>query len=131
MASEDALRATELAKLLVGQSFVQVCVGAGDAQLNFTGGFGITLESPIAVGPGGESVAAPYTLEGLALLLPLLNGDVTDVEISEGGHLSLTVGATALRCRSGSGFEAWNYRGPSGELVCQLPSGGLAIWPAR
>jgi len=125
------MQATALAELLIGHSLVQVCVGVGDAQLNFTGGFGITLESPIGVGPAGESEAAPYTLEGLALLLPLLNGDVTDVDISEGGHLSLTVGVTTLQCRSGSGFEAWNYRGPSGEMVVSLPSGGLAIWSVR
>jgi hypothetical protein len=47
--TEDARWATALARPLVGQSLVQLCLGAGDAQLHFTGDFTVTFEGAIEV----------------------------------------------------------------------------------
>jgi hypothetical protein len=131
VASADGLLASALAKALLGHTLDQLCVGDGDMQLNFTGNFNITLESAISVVQTEEVVAPPYALEGIALLLPLLNSEVTDVVISDSGDLVVTFGETTVRCGGGSGFEPWHFSGPSGEKVVSLPSGGLAIWPAR
>ena len=128
MAGEHADLATELLQLLVGESFVQLCVGVGDAQLHFTGDLGITLESDVQV---GESAAvAPSSLDGIGLLLPLLNEDVADARVSDDGELSVTIAATSVRCRQAAHYEAWNVAGPRGVLVVSTP-GGLAIWSGR
>ena len=130
MTNEDGRRATALAQPQIGRSFIQLCMGEGGAQLNFTGDFGITLESPVRIGPDSENPVLPYALEGIALLLPLLNADVTAVHVSDNGALELTVGGTAIHCAPVAHFEAWNVAGPGGRLVVSLPSGGLAIWDA-
>jgi Family of unknown function (DUF6188) len=129
--SEAALVATALAQPLVGQSLVQLRLGAGDAQLHFTGHFTITFESPlVVVGPAPDGPVVPYALDGVALLLPLLNADVELVGVSDDGALSVTVGGTTLRCGMDPDFEAWNYTGPGGRLVVSVPGGRLAIWDA-
>jgi hypothetical protein len=126
--TEDARSATALAQPLVGQWLAQLCVGAGDAQLRFANDFEVTFEGPIAVASAVSAPAMPNALDGVALLLPLLNGEVTDVGVSDDGALSLTVGGTILRCGADPDFEAWNFTRPGGERVVSTPGGALAIW---
>ena len=130
-ATEDARWATALARPLVGQWLIQLCLGVGDAQLRFADDFTVNLEGPIGVAPAVSDPVVPYALEGVALLLPLLNGEVTHVAVSDDGALSLTVGGTTLRCGPDPDFEAWNFTGPGVEQVVSTPGGGLAIWSPR
>lgn len=125
----DAATATRLLQALVGQSLPQLCVGVGDLQMRFDGGLGVNLESAVRVGTG--ELAEPYSLGGLAYLLPLLNNQVTQAQAGEDGSLTLTFGTTTLRCESDSHDEAWNYSGPDRSLVVSMPGGGLAIWSSR
>jgi hypothetical protein len=77
--TEDARWATALAQPLVGQWLTQLCLGAGDAQLRFADDFTVTFEGSIGAAPAVSDPVVPYALEGVALLLPLLNGEVTHV----------------------------------------------------
>ena len=128
--TEDARSATALAQPCVGQSLIQLRLGVGDAQLHFTGDFTVTLEGPIEVAAAPDGPVVPYALDGVALLLPLLNADVTRVGVSDDGALSLRFGGTTLRCGADLDFEAWNYTGPGSTRVVSMPGGGLAIWDA-
>ena len=74
-------------------------MGAGDAQLNFSGDFGVTFEGPVRIGPDVADPVEPFALEGIALFLPLLNGDVTAVRVSDEGTLTLR-GRPSRRDRS-------------------------------
>jgi hypothetical protein len=127
--SEDAFDANVLVQALVGEILIQLCVGVGDTQLRFTGDAVLAMESPVRV--DGTGNAAPFELDGLALLLPLLNGAVSAVEVSDPGNISLTIGGTTVRCLSDPAFEAWNYTASAGERVVSMPGGALAVWPAR
>lgn len=129
MPRDDASHATALTRALLGQSLDRLCVGAGDAQLRFTDST-ISLWSTIRVSAGVDGLVQPYSLEGVALLLPLLNGEVTSVDIDSSGGLSLTLGAATLWCGSDPDDEAWSYDGPQGEKVICAPGGDLAIWNA-
>jgi Family of unknown function (DUF6188) len=128
--TEDARSATALALPLVGQSLLQLGLGVGDAQLHFTGGITVTFGGPIEVAAAPDGPVVPFGLDGVALLLPLLNGEVTHVGVSDDGALFLTVGGTTLRCGADPDFEAWNYTGPGGRRVVSMPGGELAIWDA-
>jgi hypothetical protein len=119
-----------LAQALVGQSLTQLCVSVADVQLRFTDS-NVTLWSPMRVSTASHAVVHPYTVDGLALLLPLLNGDVTAAGTSESGELSLTIGDTTVRCGSHPHYEAWSYNGPRDETVVCTPGGDLAIWNAH
>jgi Family of unknown function (DUF6188) len=128
--TEDPRSATALAQPLVGQSLLHLRLGAGDAQLHFTEDFTVTFEGPIEVATAPDGPVVPYGLDGVALLLPLVNAEVAQVGISDDGALSLTVGRTTLRCGADPAFEAWSYTGPGGRRVVSMPEGGLAIWDA-
>ncbi len=128
--TDHARWATALAQPLIGQSLVQLCLGAGDAQLHFTGDFTVNFEGPIEVAAVPDAPVVPYVLDGVALFLPLLNSDVTHVGVSDDGALSLAVGGTTLRCGADPDFEAWNYDGPGGRRVVSMPGGRLAVWDA-
>ena len=127
--SDDAAHATALAQALIGQSLDQVCVGAGDAQLRFTDST-VALSSPIRVSTSAAAPVPPYTLDAIAMLLPLLNGDVTAVAIDASGELSLELNGATLSCGSDPSYEAWAYDGRHGEKVVCTPGGDLAIWNA-
>ncbi len=130
MPSNDHNDATRLLQALVGQSLEQICVGVGDVQLRFSGdGFSVALGSGVRT-TADRAVVAPYTLEGLALLVPLLNGEVTGAHIDDRGGLSLIVRRTTLHCPENPEFEAWNLSGPSGALVVSMPGADLAVWSA-
>jgi hypothetical protein len=129
MPTDDAAHATALAQALLGRSLDQFCVGAGDAQLRFTDAT-VSLWSTIRVSTGGDALVRPYTLDGVALLLPLLNGEVTAVDIDSSGGLSFTLGGVTVWCGSDQDYEAWCYDGPQGEKVVCTPGGDLAIWNA-
>ena len=131
MASADAARATTLIQVLVGRSLDQVCVGVADAQLGFTGAT-VSLWSLIRVPPGSETAAVrPHTLDGLTLLVPLLDGSVAAAGVSDSGELTLTIGGTTVSCGSDPDYEAWSFSGPDGETVVCTPGGSLTIWSAR
>ncbi len=125
--SDHAADATALTPTLVGQSLDQLCVGPGDAQLRFSDS-NVSLWSPIRVSTASDALVQSYTLDAVALLLPLLTNDVAAVAISPSGELSLTLGGTTLWCRSAPQYEAWSYKGPRGEKVVCTPGGDLAIW---
>lgn len=129
MSTDDAAQATALAQDLLGQSLDQLCVGAGAAQLRFTDST-VSLWSTIRVSTGADALVRPYTLDGVALLLPLMNGEVTAVGIDSRGGLSFTLGGATVRCGSDPGYEAWSYDGRQGEKVVCTPGGDLAIWHA-
>jgi hypothetical protein len=69
VASKDAVLATslslQLVGQLVGQSFLQLCLGPGDAQLNFTGDCALQLESPVLIGAYEAPPFRAYELEGV------------------------------------------------------------------
>ena len=115
---------------MIGQGLNQLCVGAYGLQLHFDGGLSITFETEVRRADGAGVPVAPYTLEGLSLLVPLLNGNVTGVVVKGRGGLSLTIDRTELHCPSHPDFEAWNLTGPDGVLVVCTPGGDLAIWSA-
>jgi len=125
----DAESATELLQALVGQSLPQLCVGVADLQMRFDRGLGVTLEGPVRVGTG--SPVDPYSLDGLACLLPLLNNEVTEAKADEDGSLTLTFEATSMRCDADDHYELWNYNGPNGALVVLMPGGEFAVWSDR
>ncbi len=129
MPSDHAADAAALAQALVGQSLDQLCVGPGDTQLRFSHA-DVSLWSPIRVSTAADSVVQPYTLDGVALLLPLLSSEVVAVAISPNGELSLTLDGTTLRCGSDPHYEAWSYNGPRGEKIVCVPGEELAIWTA-
>lgn len=127
--TSDVATATALLQGLVGKALSQLCVGVGDVQLRFDDGQSVQLESTITV---GDTVPVePYNLGGLARLLPLLNAELTAVSVDETGLLTLTIGATNIRCEADERYEAWNYNGPEGLLVVALPGSKLSIWSNR
>jgi hypothetical protein len=115
----------------MGQAFHQLCVGVGEVQLHFDGGLSLRFETDIMHADGASAPVPPYTLDGLSLLIPLLNADVTGVGVNELGGLSLTVGRTELHCAGHPDYEAWNLSGPNGVLVVCAPGGDLAVWSAE
>lgn len=125
----DAATATELLQALVGKSLPQLCVGVGDLQMRFDGELGVQLEGVVRVGTGIP--VEPYSLDGLAYLLPLLNSEVSAAKADENGSLTLTIGATTLHCDADDHYEAWNYNGPDCALLVSMPGGELSIWSSR
>ncbi len=130
MPTDEAALATALAQELLGQSLDQLCVGVGDAQLRFTHST-VSLWSAIGVSAGAAALVQPYSLDGIAVLLPLLNEDVTAADIDSSGRLSVTLGGVTVRCGSDRDYEAWSYDGRHGEKVVCTPGGDLAIWSAN
>lgn len=124
--SADAVLATRLLQQLVGGSLDQLCVGDGEVQLQLSTGHSVQFESPIVV--AGAAAVPAHGLDGLALLVPLLNEEVADVVADDAGGLVLTLGTTTLRCPATPESEAWNVSGPRGVLVVSTPGGGLATW---
>ncbi|MGY5885822.1 DUF6188 family protein [Modestobacter lacusdianchii] len=129
MPTDDAAHATALAQELLGQSLDQLCVGAADAQLRFTHST-VSLWSTIGVSTGDDALVRPYTPDGVALLLPLLGGEVSAVDIDSRGRLSFTLGGATVSCGRDPDYEAWSYDGRQGEKVVCTPGGDLAIWNA-
>ena len=129
MSSPDGRDATDLLQPLVGRSLQQLCVGPGEVQLLFVDGWWLQLESTVSGGMGGHVV--PYGLDGLGVLQPLLGSVTTDVAVDAGGELSLTLGATTVRCPADAHHEAWTAGGPDGTRVVCLPGGGVARWAGR
>ena len=107
----------------------QLCVGAGDVQLRFTHST-VSLWSTIGVSTRNDALVRPYTFDGVALLLPLLNGEVTAVDIDASGGLSFALSGARIRCGSDPEYEAWSYDGRHGGKVVCMPGGDLAIWNA-
>ena len=87
------------------------------------------LWSTIGVSTGGDAIVQPCTLDGVALLLPHLNG-VTTADIDQSGRLSFTLGGATVSCGSDPDHEAWFYDGRHGKKVVCMPGGDLAIWRA-
>ncbi|WP_299952005.1 DUF6188 family protein [uncultured Modestobacter sp.] len=128
MTADGGRSASAQVQPLVGRSLSQLCVGPHDAQLRFSGAVTVTFEAPITVASApGEPVLA-HELEGLALLVPLLNGDVVAVAVGDDGALGLTIGGTTLRCGPDPDHEAWQVTGSDVGLVVCGPGGGLDVW---
>ena len=124
--TSDGVQATLLLQAMLGSSLDQLGVGGFELQLRLSSGHVVQLEQPVEVGDAVGVVA--HSLEGLALLVPLLNAEVEAVTADDAGGLLLTLGGTTLRCPGGVEFEAWNVSGPGGVLVVSTPGGGLATW---
>lgn len=73
----------------------------------------------------------PYSLDGLAYLLPMLNSEVTVAKANETGSLTLTIGTATLHCEADDRNEAWNDNGPDRAKVVPMPGGAGAIWSSR
>ncbi len=125
--SEDAQHATRALTALVGRSLHLLGVGGWQVSLELGGDHAVTLEQAVDVGDH-QPAAEPATLNGLALLLPLLNREVTAAYVEADGRLVLSFGDLTLQCAPDAEYEAWNYRGPSGALIICQPGGGLAVW---
>lgn len=127
--TKDAARATELLQALLGKALERVCVGVADLQLRFSDGQAVQLESAVVV-EDGEPVE-PYSLTGLALLVPLLNSEVATADVDVTGRLTMTLGETTVRCAADERYEAWSYTGLAGARVVVMPGGELAFWSRR
>ena len=124
--TSDKATATGLLQGLVGKALSQLCVGVADVQLRFDDGQSVQLETTVTV---GDTVPVePYAVSGLARLLTVLNAELTAATVDQTGALTLTIGATNIRCEADERYEAWNYKGPDGVLVVALPGGKLSIW---
>jgi hypothetical protein len=130
MPTDGAAHATALAQELIRQSLDQLCVGVGDVQLRFTHST-ISLWSSIRVSTRDDALIQPYTLDGIALLLPLLNKEVTAADIDTSGELSFKLGGAIIWCCSDPDYEAWSYDVRRGDKVVCMPSGSLTIWSAN
>lgn len=98
----------------------------GQVYLTFTGNRCVTLGGVIYL-DDIPTPAQPQPLDGLALLLPLLNNAVAVASTEDNGRLLLTVGDRTIRCGPDEQYEAWQYNSPGTLVVC-LPDGGLSIW---
>jgi hypothetical protein len=128
---QDHAAANQLLRRLVGRHLTQLCVGVGDVRLRFNDEHcGVSLEGHITVGPPGSAVPV-ITPEGVALLMPLLNGELTDARIDERGTLALTIGEVTVRAVADGDYESWYINGPDDIRVVCLPGGDLAIWGPR
>jgi hypothetical protein len=125
----DAAKVTRLLQPLVGQYLAQLGVGVGQLQMHFKDGDSVSIGNRIRVN-SGPAVEA-HQLDGLRLLLPLLNHDLTRASADERGGLWLHFGDVAVGCDADEQYEAWNYSGPEGSLVVSMPGGGFAIWSSR
>lgn len=125
----DAAKVTLLLQSLVGQYPAQLSVGVGQLQMHFQEGDLVSLGNRIRVN-SGPAVEA-HQLDGLALLLPLLNQDLTRASADEQGGLWLHFGDVEVRCEADEDYEAWNYAGSNRSLVVSMPGGGFAIWSSR
>jgi hypothetical protein len=123
--SSDAATAHELMQSLVGRSLPQTCVGVADLQMNFDDGETVQLEGTVVV--DNSAPLDPWTLDALALLLPLLNTTVTTVVVQPDSGLLLKLGSTTVPCPMDSSFEPWSYSGPEA-TVTALPDGDIAIF---
>lgn len=56
---------------------------------------------------------------------------ITEVLVSEEGHLAITVGSTQLSARASQKHEAWQIYGPRGEMLVCSPGGELEEWGPR
>ena len=90
----------------------------------------VSLWSTIGVSTGDDAVVEPYNLSGVALLLPLLNGEVTAAHIDPSGKLTITLGGVTIWCGSDPDYESWSCDGRDGKKVACTPGGDLAIWSA-
>ena len=124
----DTLAARKLLRPLVGRRLGLLSVGVGQVNLDFDGDHFIALEGEVEV---GGRTAKPQALDGVALLLPMLNEVVTDASVEDSGRLVLAVGGARLRCEALEQYEAWNYSAPDGVLVVCRPGGELSIWSSR
>ena len=122
----DADKATQLLQALVGTYLSQLGVGVGQLQMRFSEGPSLSYGNDISV-DDGVAVEA-HSLDGLRLLLPLLNSEVTQVSADERGGLSLFFDATHVRCDADQENEAWNYSGRARAVVVSMPGGAFAIW---
>lgn len=125
--SEHAAQARTLLRALEGRDLELLGVDVGQAYLTFTGNQCVTLGGVIYL-DDVPTRAQPQTLDGLALLLPLLNDAVAVASAEDNGRLLLTVGDRTIRCGPDAEYEAWQYNSPDGTLVVCLPGGGLSIW---
>ena len=76
----------------------------------------------------GPDVEEPQSLEGLAILLPLLNESVVSAGVVRGGALALAFDAGVLTCGPDAKYEAWEFTTRAGTLVVCMEGGALAIW---
>jgi hypothetical protein len=111
---------------LVGEMLPQICVGQFDVQLRFYGDMRVDIWNRIRTGGSSDSWVEPFTLEGLHLLLPLLNRQLTAVAVSNDGNLELVFDETRLICKSDEDYESWTFAEPTGDMVVCTAGGELA-----
>lgn len=124
--TSEAAKATALLQPIVGMYLSQLGVGVGQLQMHFSGEASLSYENDIRV--NGSASVKPPSLDGLALLLPLLNETVTQGAADGSGGLSLSFGNSRVQCDGDQHYEARTYNGPSRVMVVSIPGGDLAIW---
>lgn len=110
---------------LVGEMLPQICVGQFDIQLRFYGDMRVDIWNKIRTGEAGDAWVEPFSLDGLRLLLPLLNRDVTAVSVGDDGNLELRFDEIGLICKSDDDYESWTFTEPKGDMVVCTPGGDL------
>jgi hypothetical protein len=108
----------DCARSTAGRQWVtQLRLGAADAELRFADDFTVIFEGPIGVVSAVTAPVVPYTLDGVALLLPLLNGEVTPVGVSNDGARRICRAAAAgssVTALAGAGVHLSRSRSSSG-----------------
>src|SRR4051794_4611258 len=124
--SMDSAAAMNHIRNLVGESLPQICVGQFDVQLRFYGDMRVDIWNKIQTEESDDSWVEPFSLEGLRLLLPLLNRDVTGVAVGADASLELFFDAKRLICQSDDDYESWSFTDSRGDMVVCTPGRGLA-----
>ena len=65
----------------------------------------------------------PPTLDGV------VGATITQLLVSEEGHLGVQLGDRQLSVRAADDYEAWQVAGQDGELLICTPGGKLAYFP--
>lgn len=132
--TSDEQQATELLAGVVGHDLEQLRVGAGSVQLVFDDGTFVHLAGTTRLNEGSE-IEEPQSLEGLAILLPLLNESVVSAGVRPGGALAVGFEVGVVTCSPDEQYEAWEFTTEAGAMVVCMGGGVLAIWsgdrPAR
>jgi hypothetical protein len=114
-----------------GRPLISFRMGGG-VRLEFGGEpyFAIFIEGRLRMAlPGGvERHADPLTADVAAVLLALLNTEVTTATLSPDGALTVVLGEVRLVVEADEMYESWQLSADNGLLLAGLPGGDVAIW---
>lgn len=102
------------------ESLIQVCFGANDLFLNFSGDISFGIYSCIGIGTSHQNVVKHYVFSEVSKeLLQLLSAAVTDISWATDGTISITFeGGSVIELYDDSEqFESYTIKTPSGLIV--------------